>query len=198
MRSVLSQHNTRAALLGAIGVIGGRTSQDLARLCDLCRENPQDSLAWQLLALRLAPLLVSLAGLIQTERPEDLLSALFEVVMRGARRTPEIEVGIRRAFHDARRVENLVSRKHQAFATSAEPERQTEPVEVDFQKPLQRFVDGGVLTEEDRYLLIGHHTLGHPLSRLANDLGMSPDAAWQRVHRATHRLKNTLPQKIDE
>lgn len=163
-------------------------SSVLALLTDMVRQGTRGAL--EALAQQLRPILISLAVTLQPEDPHDLLTALYQAVLRGKRTLIQLQSDIFTIYRTTWRSQKRerVGVAHLQLVQEAE-----EDVLDDGQKviPGEVSILLKYLSDEDRLLWIGMSE-EKTLAQLAGELGWSYETTKKRWQELTERVKATL------
>src|SRR5262249_12137713 len=151
---------------------------------------------FSLLALALAPALVSLAKTYHLDDPEEAFEALLRAARAGA---PSLYTVVSHALHDPRRKEWKYADARARY--QAERRHLSHPAPAREEGPgdlLGPFVEGEVISEREAHVLVGAEVLGYPAAELAKLLGISPNAVQLTRSRGRAKLRRTLTKKFQK
>ncbi len=162
------------------------TNRFLAMLTDLVRQGVRG--AFDALARQLRPVLISLATTLEPEDPHDILTALYEAVLRGKKTLIQVESDIstiyRTEWRSKKRKKVGVARL-QLVQAAEEDILQGESVPGEISILLK------YLNEDDQRLWIGM-SQEKTLAQIARELGWSLAKTEKRWQELTEKLKTTL------
>ena len=121
--------------------------------------------------------------------PEDYAQGLSPVVATAARC-----VAINR-YNALRRQKRVPSQLTQALESlNSEPRGGTDTEDAFFASELSKLINGWLRTlgETDRYIFISRFFESEPVSRIAEETGINPEAIYKRLKKLKIKLKNVL------